>query len=135
MKPNLIDYKLLENDLSILEFNKNSNNLNIILIATIIFVLFLIFFIFRAKNTKKERINHTLNKLLYIYNKSTDEIEKKQNIYNNLIENSQKIIGEQSINEDLSEYGVQDYHIQSLGNSRRDNSYNQNNINLDNFYY
>ena len=110
MKPNLIDYKIIDNDLKILKFNNNTFNLNTILIIVFIVVMFLVFYIFRDKDTKEIKQKRVLDKLQYIYNISDNEIQKKNNI-----ENTKGDI------QNISEYGVNNY---SLNNLRNTNEYN-----------
>ena len=84
MKPNLINYKIFENEIKNIREITNYNNsqiLNVILILILLSILFLIFYVFRDKKTKKNRVKNTLDKLEYIIKRSDEEIDKKNKYY------------------------------------------------------
>ena len=106
MKPNLIDYKIIDNDLKILKFNNNTFNLNTILIIVFIAVIFLVFYIFRDKDTKEIKQKKILDKLQYIYQVSDNEIQKKINVENKPDEV-----------QNINEYGINNYSLNNLQNT------------------
>ena len=84
MKPNLINYNIIQNELKNSRYIKDFNTytiFNIVLLVIIVGMLFMIFYVFRDKTSKKTRVNNTIKKLEYIAKLADDEINKRNKNY------------------------------------------------------
>ena len=83
MNPDLVDTKIFEYDLKqleILESDKISLTINLLMLGILIFFFLCIFYIFAPTSSKKVREKELKNKLQYILDKSNRIIEYNYNM-------------------------------------------------------
>ncbi len=82
VKPNLVDFSILERDVSIGFKNTFNSRINVILLLLFIITIGFIFYISKKKYTKEEEEMQTLEQLNYILSKSEEYSMDSKNYIN-----------------------------------------------------
>ena len=82
VKPNLVDFSILERDVSIGFRNTFNSRVNVILLLLFIITIGFIFYISKKKYTKEEEEMQTLEQLNYILSKSEEYSMDSKNYIN-----------------------------------------------------